>query len=127
MANTPLFVATPKSPQAVVTTANANRDGTGTIVDLMTAGANGSRIDDISIKANGTTTAGMIRLYKHDGSSYRLIREIPVSAIVPSASVASFEFQLTDLALTFQSTHKIAASTHNGESFHVSVNRGGDF
>lgn len=127
MAATALFVGTAKSPGATVSAANTNRDGTGTIVDIYTAGASGGRVDDLVVKATGTTTAGMIRLYKHDGTAYRLLREVSVSVITPSATVQSFESVLTDLAWVFAATHKLAASTHNAENFTVNVSRGGDF
>lgn len=121
------YIATPKSPQIRVSAANVNRDGTGTIVDLYTAGALGGRLDDIRIKANGTTTAGMVRFFKHDGVSYRIFTEVPVSAITPSGTVAAFESLLNDQAWVLAATHKIAVSTHNAEQFEIHVTKGGDF
>lgn len=57
----PIFVLTPVLAQAQVSAANTNRDGTGTIVDLVTGGTYGTRIDKVRICATGTTTAGVIR------------------------------------------------------------------
>lgn len=128
MSSTSQYVSGPKSPLARLTAANANRDGTGTIVDLYTPGASGGRIDDIAIKAEGVTTAGMIRFYHHDGANYRLLREVNVGAVVaPSATVQTFEALLAELGWCIQSGHKIAASTHNAEVFILNVTRGGDF
>lgn len=123
------FVAAAKSPVARIATANANRDGTGTIASLYTAGASGGRVDDISIKATGTTTAGMVRFYKSTdgGATWRLLREISVAAITPSASVQAFEGSIIDWAFIMQATHQLGVSTHNAETFDVSMNRGGDF
>lgn len=127
MASSQTYVGTPKSPQIRISVANPNRDGTGTIVDLYTAGASGGRVDDIKIKANGTTTAGMIRFYKHDGAAYRLLTEVLVSAIVPAAATKAYEETLPDLGWILQNGHKIAASTEKAENFEIHVTKGGDF
>ncbi|TFV34544.1 hypothetical protein E4K66_30730 [Bradyrhizobium frederickii] len=81
----------------------------------------------IVIKAIVTTTAGMVRLYIYDGTNTRLWREVPVSAITPSASVAAFASYL-NLALEpliLPSGYSLRASTHNAETFNI-VATGGD-
>lgn len=128
MALDPAYAATPRCAVAQATAANTNRDGTGTIATIFTAGASGSRIDLIAVKATGTTTAGMVRLYVHDGSTARLWREVPVSAVTPSASLASFAsyVNLTFDPLIIPTGYSLRASTHNAETFNV-VATGGDF
>lgn len=132
MATTPAYAATPRNGMAVVSTANTNRDGTGTIGTIFSAGASGSRIDKIIIKAQGTTTAGMVRLFIHDGSNARLFDEVLVQAITPSATVLSFQAVLAanqitvELPLIIPSGYSLRASTHNAESFNI-IAMGGDF
>ncbi|QGH72956.1 MAG: hypothetical protein [Siphoviridae sp. ctdEk19] len=132
MATAPVYTATPKVGLAEVSTANTNRDGTGTIAAIFTAGASGSRIERIMVKATGTTTAGMVRLFIHDGSSARLYTELPVQANVPSASLRTFESTLEGittphlLPLVLPVGYSLRASTHNAETFIVSA-IGGDF
>lgn len=121
------YASTPRTAIAQATSANTNRDGTGTIATVFTAGASGSRIDDVTITAVGTTTAGMVRLFLHDGTNARLLREVAVSAITPSGTVAAFTASLTNLALVLQSGWSLRASTHNAETFNVCVTRAGDF
>ena len=121
------YVATPKSPAILISTANTARDGTLTMGTLYTAPASGARVDDISIRAIGTTTQGMIRLFLHNATSAFLIKEIPVQATVPSATNPSFGILLTDLGIVLQSTYSLRVSTEKAESFHVVVTRGGDF
>src|SRR3990167_7114803 len=87
MATAPIFVGTPKSWAAEISAANTNRDGTGTVVTLATAGANGSLIDRLHAVAEATTTAGVVRLFLHDGTIFILWRELLVPAITPSATV----------------------------------------
>lgn len=127
MSTSAQYAAMPKTAVAQVTTANTARDGTGTIATVFTAGASGSRIDDVTITAVATTTAGMVRLFLHDGTNARLLREVAVSAITPSGTVAAFTASLTNLALVLQSGWSLRASTHNAETFNVCVTRAGDF
>lgn len=127
MAAQPQYATTPANAAVTISVANPNRDGTGTIVSVETAGASGSRIDDLTITATGTTTAGMIRLFLHDGTNARLWREVPVQAVTPSGTVQAWTAMLTNLALVLQSGWSLRASTHNAESFNVLVTRSGDF
>ena len=126
MAASPAYTATPRTERATLSAANTNRDGTGTIVNLFTAGADGSRVERITICATGTTTAGMIRFYLFDGTNTDLWREIPVTAIVPSASVLAYYMQLSGLAYILASGKSVRCSTHNAESFRI-IAEGGDF
>lgn len=84
------FAATPRMGVGQLTVANPNRDGSGTVVTIFTAGANGSLIDKVTAKAIATTTTGMIRLFVHDGTNFRLAYEMTVDAITPSATVAGW-------------------------------------
>jgi len=146
MATTNNFANTPRSSGISFTTANTNRDGTGTVATIFTAGSSGSRIERIMINATGTTTAGMLRLFVHDGTAFFLWEELPVPAITPSATVATFKGIVTFGATAYSKTagaastvitlpgvgmilpngHSLRISTHNGEAFHANA-VGGDF
>ncbi len=126
MATTPAFAATPATAVAQISTANTNRDGTGTIATVLTAGASGTRIDQIDITATGTTTAGVVRLFIHDGSNGRLWREVLVTATTPSTTVAVWSTSLTDLNLILKTGYSLRAATHNAETFNVAVTAAGD-
>lgn len=128
MASVPAFASTPRTAVAQIATANTNRDGTGTIGTVMTGAAAGTRIDDVKITATGTTTAGVVRLFLHDGSNARLWTEVLVTAITPSTSVAVWSAELPDLGLVLQDNNwSLRASTHNAETFNVAVTRAGDY
>jgi len=132
MSTSAQYASTPKCGVGQVSVANTNRDGTGTIVTVFSAGASGSRIDAIDLKAVGTTTAGMIRLFIHDGANARLLTEVPVIAITPSGTLPSWEAQLNTntmtqvLPLILPTGYSLRASTHNAETFNV-IAIGGDF
>jgi hypothetical protein len=126
MATTPKFTSTVRYGGVVVSAANTNRDGTGTIVDVMTGVAAGTKIFEVIVQATVTTTAGMIRLYYYDGTNTRLIDEITVSATTVSASVpAARTVRTYDNLVLAGATHKLQASTHNAEAHHVTA-YGGD-
>ncbi len=128
--STPIFVQAPRCAIGSLATANTNRDGSGTLATIFTAGANGSRIEHIDITAYGTTTAGVIRLYIHDGSTAFLWKEVLVTAITPSASIAvwsaSVDCSLPSNVLIMPTGYSLRASTHNAENFRVNA-IGGDY
>lgn len=132
MANNANFASTPRVGVGQVTTANTNLDGTGTIATIFTAGASGSRIDAINLKAVATTTAGMIRLFVHDGTNARLLTEVPVIAITPSSTLPAWEAQLNTNTMTqvlpiiLPTGYSLRAATNNAETFNV-IASGGDF
>jgi hypothetical protein len=127
MATTAQYASTVRASAAQVSTANTNRDGTGTIVTVLTAGSNGSRVDDIYIVATGTTTAGVVRLFVNDGTNTRLWQEVMITAVTPSTTVQVFNTALFNQALILPSGYSLRASTNNAETFNVLVTRAGDF
>jgi len=128
MSTTPQYVGTPKNGTGQASVANTNRDGTGTLATVHTAGASGARVDMLRIQATGTTTAGMIRLFLDVGGTIRLIGEIPVVAVTPSATqpawAVDYEFPR---GLVMQANAVLKASTHNAETFNLIPTLAGDF
>lgn len=115
----------------LLSTANPNLDGSGVVVPIV-GGSNpyGTRIDWIRVKALGSTSAGMIRLFLGTNSvAQSLLAEIPVQAVTPSGTVKSWEEdwyptvptqgQASPFSLT--SGQFLWASTQNGEQFKISV------
>lgn len=128
MASTPSFTSTPRASTVAISTANTNRDGTGTITSLMSGVAAGTRVEEVWVQATGATTAGAVRLFLSldGGSTWRLIREQMISAVTPSTTVAaSFHRIVFPVLLLRDSDARLGVSTHNAESFHVTA-FGGD-
>jgi hypothetical protein len=121
------YASTVTTAAVQVTTANTNRDGTGTIATVLTAGASGSRIDDIYMVATGTTTAGVIRLFVHDGTNARLLSETLVTAITPSTTVQVWSNTLLSQGIVLKTGYSLRASTQIAETFNIIVTRAGDF
>lgn len=124
------FAATPGSFGVELTTANTSRAPTASptgISPIYTTGANGSRIDDITIQANVTTTIGMIRFWLFDGTTHFCFKEVLIPAVTVSATIPAFNMVLTNLAWIVKAGHTIKASNNNAQSISVIVNRAGDF
>jgi preprotein translocase subunit Sec61beta len=116
----------------VLRTQNQRTDGLGNLTQFYThplaPGAEGSRIDLLRIKAVGVTTAGMIRFYKFDGTSYRLLEEVAVTAATPSGTVQAFKADLPfSGGLLLLPGQSIWAASHNAEQFDITALQAGDF
>lgn len=110
-----------------VSAANAARDGSGTIVDILIASAMGTEVELVRVQAAGTTTVGVVRIWIHNGAAYRLYKELLVEARTPSSSVEAFSIEFVPTRrMALPVGYKLAASTHNAEAFNVFV-QGGDY
>lgn len=123
MATTPTYAANPRSiDRATVSTANTNRDGTGTIVSIATGSAAGFKISSVVTQPTVTTTAGMIRVFisTDSGTTWNLFDEIPVAAATVSGTVpgARNVRNYSDLVL-FGTSNRLGAATNNAESHQV--------
>lgn len=135
MATTAQYSTAPTIDVSQISTANTNRDGSGTTVEIAagptTAAASGvgKRILGVTVYATGTTTAGMIRFFLSvdGGTTKRLVDEIVVSAVTVGASTPAWSgsaASLIGLVLPGQvsaSTQKLYASTEKAETFNVVV------
>jgi len=116
-----------------INTANTALDGSGTvgtdIFTILTAGASGSGwkgccIEAINIKATGTVTHGMVRVFIQNtstgASNTFLFAEIFVPYETPSGTFQSFHRRIElPEKLQIQAGYKILATTQNSESFAV--------
>ena len=121
------FASIPATAMVQISTANTNRDGTGTLGTLITAPTAGTRVDDIEITAAGTTTAGVVRMFESDGTNTRLLREFLIPAVTPSTTVAVYNLQLKNQAIVLKSGLSLKFSTHNAETFNIFATRAGDY
>jgi hypothetical protein len=91
MGASPQFAATPRAAAGSVSATNTNRDGTGTIVTLLTAGTNGTKIEEVVVKSDGDPADSTIVFYLHDGSNYFVYDEWDIgNPAAGSATVASY-------------------------------------
>jgi hypothetical protein len=87
---------------ALLQTANTAMDGTGTVVTLFTAGANGGRVERVRAKAAGTNVATVLRLFINNGGANStpannvLYAEKTIAATTASAATALATNELPD-------------------------------
>lgn len=122
MATSPAFTSTPRYASATVSAANTNRDGTGTIVSVLTGVAAGTKVFEVVVQATGTTTAGMVRLFvsTDSGTTWRLFDEVTIAAATPSGTVKATRVSTTYANLILANGSQVlGAATNNAESFAV--------
>jgi hypothetical protein len=102
-----------------ISSANSNLDGSGTVSGaIFVANTPGTLLRSVIIKATGTTTQGMVRLYVVGGGNTFLIAEVEIPAMTPSATDPAFETYL-ELNYAMKSGYELIASTQNAETFNV--------
>ena len=127
MASAPRFYAKGIDTTAQISAANPNLDGTGTVVDVATGDVNGTRIEAVNCKAIATTTAGIIRFFIYDETNTRLVGELAVSAVTPSATVLAFSGVWTPpYQLILAQNWVLRASTEKAEIFNLN-GQGGSY
>ena len=87
MSNAPSFAS---APRVKATTISA----LGGLVTVFAGAGTGSMVSRITFTAVGATVADKIILELNDGTDQVLIKEIPVEAITPSATVEAFRAQV---------------------------------
>jgi len=95
MAADPSFAATPNIGAALLGAAETNLQVPTTTSTILTAGASGTKIEEIVVQASqttlvATTVAGLVYVFLHDGTNYRLFDEMLVTAITASSTVVAF-------------------------------------
>ena len=103
----PIFAQTPVfTVGQTITTANTAKDGTGTVVLLYTAGANGSRVDAIKVRSTGTAVATVIRIFINNGAT---------------AATATNNSLYTEATIASTTLTEVAAQTDNSITMNISL------
>ena len=131
---TPVFSQTPVFPVGqTITTANTAKDGTGTVVLLYTAGANGSRIDAIKVRNTGTAVATVIRIFVNNGATNAtatnnsLYVEATIAAATLSETSALADNVIT-MGISLPATYRVYATIGTTVATALQVSAvGGDY
>lgn len=124
MASSPVFVGTVICRQARLTAANTARDGSGTVVGVVTGSTNGTRVDRITfVSAQATAAANsamVLRVFISDttGSNYRLFAEQSVAAVTASNTAIGARSQIVFMGGLFLESGQILGVT---KSIHAGV------
>jgi hypothetical protein len=112
MATSPQFAATVNVGSNVVsTTADSSYTAPTHAVTIVTAGANGTKIEEIDAIGTGTTVAGILEFYLFDGTTYHAFDSILVPAIAPSSTQAPFRQANTYTNLELKSGWSLVATS----------------
>ncbi len=114
MASTPAFANTPRIGFGAVSAANTNFDGTGTIVDVLTGVAAGTRIERVRLQATVDPADCVVTMFLHDGTSYRFWRAVDLGNPPTGSTTVNpygIEIPLTDMVLPSASWKFAAAIT----------------
>lgn len=99
MATAPAFAATPNTAAGVLDATHGvdatNRDGSGAAtaapVTFWTAGASGSKCEEILVKATVDPADSIVLIFIHDGSNFRLFDEFDLgNPAAGSATVTAY-------------------------------------
>jgi hypothetical protein len=96
MATAPAFIDVPRIGVGSVSAANTNRDGTGTIVDIITGAATGTRILEVVLKATDDPADCTVTLFLNDGVTSHIFDEIDLGNPAPgSTTLPSYRSTVT--------------------------------
>lgn len=115
MSATPGFASTVNNGTALLGAVETNTQVPTTASVIITAGASGTKIEEIVIEASSasltpTTAAGLVYLYLYDGTTYHLFDTITITAVTGSATVAPFRTNKTYSNLFIKSGWSLRAS-----------------
>lgn len=134
MATDPQFASTLAQGAALLGAAETNLQVPVNSAVVLTAGASGTKIEEVVVQASqttliATTVAGQVYLFLHDGAAYHLFDTMLVTAATASATAASFRLARTYANLILESGWSLRASQSvagNANILRV-VALGGDF
>lgn len=111
MADIPSFISTPRIGRCSLSTVNTATDGTGTITDLITGVAAGTRVLSINVQGTATTVGGLVNIFMFDGTIWDLFDQLTILAVSGSNTVKGHRLvtAYTDLVLP-SATWKLGAT-----------------
>lgn len=129
MSADPQFTSTPRHACVQVsTTADTSRTNpTTSAVNLFTAGANGSRIEELDIVAYGTTVAGVLCFFIYDGTTFHDFLEVAIPVVTPSATVPVYRRAFTFENLVLKSNEYLRVTSQVANQYAKVHAFGGDF
>lgn len=76
----PVFPKSAIIGMGTITAANTAYDGTGALTTIVTAGADGTRIDALTARPLGSNVATVLRVFIHNGTTAFLFTEVAIAA-----------------------------------------------
>lgn len=98
------------------------------VTTIFTAGSSGSVIHEIVIQGVGTTVAGVLNIFRYDGSTYHLVDQVLISAVTSSTTAVAFRArrQYENLFLKNGETLRVSQTVSGNQSMLKVTAFGGD-
>lgn len=130
MAADPVFAAVPNVKSGLVPgTADTSLTAPTNTTTVFTAGSNGSKVEEIVCQGVGTTVAGVVNVFRHDGSTYWLIDQFLIPAVTSSTTALANRQNRTyeNLMLLSGDTIRVTVTVAGDQSLLCVTCLGGDF
>lgn len=133
MATSAQYAAIPIFGSQILTTADTSLTAPTTFGTIITAGANGTRIDYIEVQGVATTTATLINLFVFNGVTNTLWQQIPVLAMTSGTTAPAFSATISSngnaniMPLSLPNGHTLRATTSIAQTGVRVTAYGGDF
>ena len=129
MATTPQFAASINiGSNAVSASQDSSYTSPSHAVTIVTAGANGTKIEEVVFAGIGTTVAGLVVLYLLDSSStYHYFDSVVVTAVAPSTTASPFRIVNSYPNLFLKSGWSLMATSFSPSQFINVIAFGGDY
>jgi len=115
----PIFPNTVREYTAAATTADTSLTAPAAAATVYTNSSGAAaKCTKLRAKAQGNTTASMLRIFLHDGTNYHLWREVLTSSITAGATTKSWEWE-ESVDIDLPNGWGIRATTHNGDDINV--------
>lgn len=97
MAASPSFAATPRIGSVALTgSADTSYTAPSSVATVITGGSSGTRVNEVVVQMTATvSSATMVRLFLHDGTTYYLFDEVAISASTGSTTVKQTRVSVT--------------------------------
>lgn len=134
MATAPTFAATPKAWAGTVpATLDTSNTAPTNVTTIVTAGASGSKIEEIRIvQVASTTGSGILNIFLYDGSTYHLFEPVSTPAVTLSTTVPNPADQIfignySNLVIPSGWSLRVAVTVATAQSAFKVLAFGGDF
>ena len=107
--NVPIIGIANVSGQSAVTTRTPITGTTG-LVQLTATSTNGTRVDAITVKATGNSTAGLLDVWIYNGTTSFLYDEIAYATVTANTTTSSNVATATYTTLTLPPTYQLYVS-----------------
>lgn len=115
----PIFILQGNFTPARIAAANSDNSGGGTLVDVVTAGINGARVDGIRFNNSGASTtastATRVNMFLTTGATIRLIGQVlfPAGTTKTATNLGATAIYTFDQPIILKSGEKISVTSTN--------------